>query len=86
MYAHIKNKHPEKYAATKMKSSQPKNKKSLTVEVLNSQLFEIIFCVDKNWQPGNEHKQLTRSVMYWLAKDRQPQYSVEKPDRQNLLS
>jgi len=48
-YAHLKNKHPEEYTATEMKASKPK--KVLTLEILISQLFVILFCIDKSCQP-----------------------------------
>ena len=32
-----------------------------------------------------EHKQLTKSITYWLAKDGQPEYSVEKPGFEQMV-
>ena len=77
LYAHLKNKHPEEYTATKMKASKPK--KSNIRNPDQPTIRDSFLQRQKLSTSGNQHKRLTRSITYWLAKDRQPEYSVEKP-------
>ena len=84
LYAHLRNKHPDVYAATKMKGSQPR-KRSNHRESGQTTIQDSFLHGRKLPTNGKEHIQLTRSITYWLAKDGQPEYSVEKPGFKQMV-
>ena len=85
LYSHLKNKHPDVYATTKMKSSQPRRKSSYR-DLEQPTIQDSFLRGRKLPTNGNKHKRLTKSITYWLAKDAQPEYSVEKPGFKQMIN
>ena len=84
LYAHLRNKHPDEYAATKIKTSQPR-KRSNHRDPGQPTIQDSFLHGCKLPTNCKEHKQLTKSITYWLAKDGQPEYSVEKPGFKQMV-
>ena len=85
LYSHLKNKHPNVYATTNMKSLQPAKRKSSDRDPEQPTIQDSFLRGQKLPTNGSEHKKLTKSITYWLAKDAQPEYSVEKPGFQQMI-
>ena len=81
LYSHLNTNHSDLYAS--IKSSQLKGLRRPTSNQPTIQ--DAILCGTKLATNSKEHKRLTRSVTYWLAKDSQPEYSVEKYGFKHML-
>ena len=75
LHVHLRQKHPQLYTGL-MKTS---GKESNTTSVSSKTVKDLFEARTKLSSSSQEHKELTKSVTYFLAKDMQPAYTVEKP-------
>ena len=78
LYSHLKTKHPDLYADLQ-KSSQSKKQSSVQQNSDQPLIKKALLRGQKLVTNSRERVRLTKSVMYWLAKDSQPEYAIEKP-------
>ena len=84
LYSHLKTKHPDLYADLQ-KSSQSKKQSSIQQNSNQTLIKEALLRGQKLATNSREHARLTKSVTYWLAKDSQPEYAIEKPGFKRML-
>jgi len=82
LYSHLKTNHPDLYTVL-AKSSQSKGLSKPNSD--QPTIKEALLMGKKLAANSKEHKRLTTNVTYWLAKDCQPEYSVEKPGFKHML-
>ena len=82
LHVHLRQKHPQLYTGL-MKTS---GKESNTTSVSSKTVKDLFEARTKLSSSSREHKEITKSVTYFLAKDMQPAYTVEKPGFQQMLS
>ena len=82
LYSHIMNQHPEQYEEIKpkVKVGATAAKKASTDSI--KETFDKIRKLDTKSQ---EHKKLTKSITYFLAKDMYPLNAVEQPGLKKML-
>ena len=86
LYSHLKKHHPIEYQAVRPKrNDKGKGKASLstTRECTIEESFKL---ATKLRSDSREHKELTKAVTYYLAKDMRPAYSVELPGFRSMVS
>ena len=86
LFAHLKTKHPELYVEAKKSSSKIATTRSTKCCYPNQlSIKESLLRGKKLATNSKEHIMLTKSVTYWLAKDSQPEYAVEKLGFKHML-
>lgn len=89
LYAHLKSQHPHIYLEVKSKSNQAPTTSTSSGEPSKehtTMMREIFQRKDKFDPKPREHRDLTKAVTYYIAKDRMPLNIVSKPGFQHLLS
>ena len=87
LYSHLKNQHQDAYAQV-LKQSKGKQRLSTDSSHSSTEQPSIVECFQKNTKlnvKSKEHKELTKAITYWLAKDMHPTYSVEKAGFRKMI-
>ena len=85
LHFHLRQKHPQLHAEL-MKTSECNSSSSSTSKTSSKTVKELFEARTKLSSSSREHKELTKSITYFLAKDMLPAYTVEKSGFKQMLS
>lgn len=80
LYSHLRKHHPQEYEAVRPPKAK---KKSLAASKTIEEAFKQSIKLPRN---SKEHKEITKAITYYLAKDMRPMYSVELLGFQRMIN
>ena len=86
LHVHLCQKHPQLYTGQMKTSGKESNMMTSKERVSSKTLKNLFEARMKLSSSSREHKELTKSVIYFLAKDMQPAYTVEESGFPHILS
>ena len=86
LYSHLSKHHPIEYQAVRPKRNGKGKGKASSSTAKECTIEESFKLATKLRSDSREHKELTKAITYYLAKDMRPAYSVELPGFRSMVS
>ena len=86
LYSHLSKHHPSEYQAVRPKRNGKGKGKASSSTAKECTIEESFKLATKLRSDSREHKELTKAITYYLAKDMRPAYLVELPGFRSMVS